>query len=129
MSLTALCVPAISRRVEGMAGGPDCFALISGIPIQCLRCACSIKSRNAAESEQGAVQGALFGAQAIATGIGPVFFATLFSEFTRSDRPRFVPLLPGAPFMLGSALMSFAVIVACLLPKGAHSKRPEPAQE
>lgn len=53
----------------------------------------SIKSANAQEHEQGSVQGALYGARALASGTGPLLFAALFSAFTRTDSP--LPYFPG----------------------------------
>lgn len=51
---------------------------------------------------QGAMQGALFGARSLATGMGPVIFAAVFSLFSRSDSrlpffPGLLPLLPDRP--------------------------------
>jgi hypothetical protein len=46
------------------------------------------------EHEQGAVQGALYGARALASGTGPLLFALLFSAFTKTDSP--LPYFPGA---------------------------------
>ncbi len=42
---------------------------------------------------QGTIQGALYGAKALAQGIGPLIFASLFSAFTRSDSR--LPFFPG----------------------------------
>lgn len=42
---------------------------------------------------QGAMQGALFGARSLATGLGPVLFAAAFSVFSRSDSR--LPFFPG----------------------------------
>mmetsp|Transcript_12814 Transcript_12814/g.38699 ORF Transcript_12814/g.38699 Transcript_12814/m.38699 type:complete len:525 (-) Transcript_12814:561-2135(-) len=74
----------------------------------------SIKANNVDETEQGTVQGALFGAKALATGTGPLLFAALFAGFTKTDSP--LPYYPGAPFLMGSALMVVAVVVAATLP-------------
>lgn len=40
------------------------------------------------------VQGALYGAKALATGAGPLFFAAMFAGFTKTDSP--LPYFPGA---------------------------------
>lgn len=53
------------------------------------------------------VQGALYGAKALATGIGPLLFAAMFAGFTKTDSP--LPYFPGAPFLLGTALMTVAI--------------------
>jgi DHA1 family tetracycline resistance protein-like MFS transporter len=70
----------------------------------------SIKSINVLESEQGAVQGALQGARALAQGLGPLAFAGIFSLFTKTSSP--LPYFPGAPFVFGAVLMLIALIVA-----------------
>lgn len=79
----------------------------------------SIKANNANSSEQGTVQGALFGARALAQGIGPVMFAAIFSAFTRSDTD--LPYFPGAPFLFGTLLMLVAVMIAAYI-----EIKPEP---
>lgn len=77
----------------------------------------SIKANNAQEHEQGSVQGALYGARAVASGVGPLAFAFLFSLFSRSDSP--LPFFPGAPFILGTIMMIFSTILALSLEPGA----------
>lgn len=67
----------------------------------------SIKANNVADSEQGTIQGALYGAKALATGTGPLLFAAMFAGFTKTDSP--LPYFPGAPFLLGTALMVVAI--------------------
>lgn len=73
----------------------------------------SIKANAALHHEQGSVQGALYGARALASGLGPVAFAFLFAAFTRSDSP--LPYFPGAPFVLGTVLMAAATFAAVRL--------------
>lgn len=77
----------------------------------------SIKANNAEEHEQGSVQGALYGARALASGTGPLAFALLFSLFTRTDST--LPFYPGAPFIFGSVVMLGAVVMAARLPVDA----------
>jgi hypothetical protein len=59
------------------------------------------------------VQGALYGARALATGTGPLLFAAMFSAFTKSDSP--LPYFPGAPFLLGTVLMTVAIGYSLLI--------------
>lgn len=73
----------------------------------------SIKANNSEEHEQGSVQGALYGARAIASGIGPLVFAFLFKAFTTSDSS--LPFFPGAPFVLGFFLMLMTTVLAWTL--------------
>eukprot|EP00192_Tetraselmis_astigmatica_P003250 CAMPEP_0117654092 /NCGR_PEP_ID=MMETSP0804-20121206/3555_1 /TAXON_ID=1074897 /ORGANISM="Tetraselmis astigmatica, Strain CCMP880" /LENGTH=536 /DNA_ID=CAMNT_0005460341 /DNA_START=285 /DNA_END=1895 /DNA_ORIENTATION=- len=77
----------------------------------------AIKSNNSAEHEQGAVQGALFGAKALAGGLGPLVLAQIFRMFTRTDSS--LPYLPGMPFVLGACIMGLCAIVAATLPKNS----------
>eukprot|EP00191_Tetraselmis_sp_GSL018_P019196 CAMPEP_0177591420 /NCGR_PEP_ID=MMETSP0419_2-20121207/7988_1 /TAXON_ID=582737 /ORGANISM="Tetraselmis sp., Strain GSL018" /LENGTH=576 /DNA_ID=CAMNT_0019082161 /DNA_START=84 /DNA_END=1813 /DNA_ORIENTATION=+ len=80
----------------------------------------AIKSNNSAEHEQGAVQGALFGAKSLAQGTGPLIFAPMFAAFTRSDSP--LPYMPGAPLLVGAALLLAASLLACSLPVEATER-------
>lgn len=82
----------------------------------------SIKSCACEESEQGAVQGALYGARALASGAGPLLFAWLFAAFTRTDSWTGV-FFPGAPFLLGAALMTAAIGMAATIPRDAGGSR------
>ena len=53
---------------------------------------------------QGQIQGALYGARALAQGLGPFAFAAMFAAFSRSDSP--LPYFPGESG-LSSAPASF----------------------
>lgn len=77
----------------------------------------SIKANNSEEHEQGSVQGALYGARSIASGMGPLAFAYLFKVFTQSDSS--LPFFPGAPFVLGTLVMAATTVLACTLPADA----------
>lgn len=77
----------------------------------------SIKANNSQEHEQGSVQGALYGARAIASGIGPLVFAYLFKIFTVSDSS--LAFFPGAPFVLGFFLMVMTTALAWTLDPAA----------
>ncbi len=45
-----------------------------------------------------ALQGALYGAKALATGTGPLMFAAIFAAFTKTDSP--LPYFPGTSRLL-----------------------------
>lgn len=79
------------------------------------RCACCVHAEAAQQpdSKSQHVQGALYGARALATGTGPLLFAAMFSAFTKSDSP--LPYFPGAPFLLGTALMTVAIGYSLLI--------------
>jgi len=66
-----------------------------------------IKANNSSPDEQGAVQGALYGARALASGIGPLIFGMLFRSF--------LDVQPGVPFVLGAILMAAAACIAWTL--------------
>ncbi|DBA82924.1 hypothetical protein WJX77_008143 [Trebouxia sp. C0004] len=70
----------------------------------------SIKANNVRDSEQGTIQGALYGARALAQGTGPIIFAAIFAAFTREESP--FPKFAGAPFVFGAVLMLVAIGIA-----------------
>ena len=47
------------------------------------------------------LQGALYGAKALATGTGPLLFAAMFAAFTKTDSP--LPYFPGVQCPVSSA--------------------------
>lgn len=73
----------------------------------------SIKANNVRDSEQGTIQGALYGARALAQGTGPIIFAAVFAAFTREESP--FPKFAGAPFVLGAVLMLIAICIAATI--------------
>ena len=66
-----------------------------------------IKANNSSSQEQGAVQGALYGARALASGLGPLLFGLLFRLFVDEH--------PGLPFVLGAVLLMGAALIAWTL--------------
>lgn len=69
---------------------------------------------------QGELQGAITSLMSLAAIIGPLVMNNLFFYFTHSDAPVY---LPGAPFFLGSVLMSAGAIIAY---KTLHHKKVQP---
>lgn len=67
----------------------------------------SIKSSYVADSEQGAVQGALGSAKSLATGIGPMVFSALYFAARHGSY-----YFPGLPFLISFFLVVIAVVVA-----------------
>ena len=65
-----------------------CFSFISFPAIS------AMKSNNVGETEQGRIQGALYGVKQFGGGLGPVAFGAVFNEFTGSHavwyNPRFI---------------------------------------
>ncbi|KAL4420298.1 hypothetical protein ABPG77_001388 [Micractinium sp. CCAP 211/92] len=118
--LVALAASAIQQLILAMAGAK--WVAFLGISLGSLGSMSfptisSIKSNNAQEHEQGSVQGALYGARALASGTGPLVFAFLFAAFTRTESP--LPFFPGAPFLFGFALMLLAIGITATIPSTA----------
>jgi MFS transporter, DHA1 family, tetracycline resistance protein len=74
----------------------------------------AVKANNCRPDEQGLVQGALASLRALATGIGPLFFAALYRACATADAP--LGFRPGLVFWAAAALTMAAVGVACTLP-------------
>ncbi len=91
--------------------------------------AAALQANGAAASEQGQVQGALYGARAFAGGAGPLLFGAVFAAFSRTGSP--LPYAPGAVFALGSLAMVAAVALAAGLPAdgGGRGGDVEAAEE
>jgi DHA1 family tetracycline resistance protein-like MFS transporter len=66
-------------------------------------------SRNVADNEQGAIQGALTGLSSVAGFLGPILSTSLFGYFVGPKAP--VPL-PGVGFFLGALLILASLAVA-----------------
>jgi DHA1 family tetracycline resistance protein-like MFS transporter len=135
----ALVGPTVSRLGErvalvmGLAFGAVGFAIyglaptgwwfFAGIPIMSLwgfygPAAQGMMSRRVAPNEQGQLQGALAGVVTLAGIAGPAIFAITFQTFIGRARDWH---LPGAPYLLASALLLVAIGVAWRL---THSAVP-----
>ncbi|MGE3108746.1 MAG: TCR/Tet family MFS transporter [Phycisphaerales bacterium] len=66
-----------------------------------------VVSKAVLPSEQGMLQGALSGLQSVAAVVGPLLGTGVFRYFTRDGAD---VVLPGAPFLVGSALCALALI-------------------
>ena len=100
---------AAGFAVSGLATTGRVFCL--SIPILALwglwrPAAQAIMTSRVDPSEQGRLQGALAGIQGIAFMIGPVLFTSTFAAAVRAGS------LPGAPFLLATALVVAALLVA-----------------
>ena len=82
----------------------------------------ALKSVNAHEGEQGRVQGALFGAKALAQGIGPLIFSALFTYYAQPQR-----YFPSAPMVGLSVLMAAGAAVATAIQTPRTSARDLPS--
>ena len=80
-------------------------------------------SRNVADNEQGAVQGALTSLTSIAGIFGPLIGTSLFGYFISSNAPF---QLPGAPFLVGGVITLVALFLA-LRTLAKHPSAAKPA--
>jgi MFS family permease len=117
LGLAASAAQQLSLALAGSKGAALGAVALGSLGSVAFPTVSSIKANNAGEHEQGAVQGALAGARALASGVGPLLFAFVFALTTRTDSP--LPFFPGASFLLGSALMVGAVGLTLALPADA----------
>src|SRR5262249_29123277 len=102
----------VGFAVYGLAATGTVFWI--GVPIQALWGLAfppmqSLMSHRVGESEQGQLQGALGSLRGIAFMIGPALFTGTFATFIGERKDWH---LPGAPFLLASALLVIATGVA-----------------
>lgn len=81
---------------------PYCLGGIGGPPLQ------AVISNHVPANEQGELQGALTSMMSATTIIGPPLMTNLFAYFTGKTAPVY---FPGAPFLLGAALMLVSTIL------------------
>ncbi len=82
---------------------PYCFGGIAQPALQ------AVMAGQVPANEQGELQGALASLQSANAIVGPLVMNNLFFYFTHSSAPVY---LPGAPFLLGAALLLSAFIIA-----------------
>lgn len=82
---------------------PYCFGGIAQPAIQ------AVMAGKVPPNAQGELQGALTSLMSLASIIGPLVMNNLFFYFTHSNAPFY---LPGAPFFLGSILMTASAVIA-----------------
>ena len=82
---------------------PYCLGGIAGPALQ------SILSGEVPSNEQGELQGALTSLISATTIIGPLVMTYLFAHFTQKNAPLH---FPGAPFLLGAAMMLGSAVIA-----------------
>jgi MFS transporter, DHA1 family, tetracycline resistance protein len=82
---------------------PYCLGGIAGPAIQ------SVIASHVPMNEQGELQGALTSLISVTSVIGPIMMANIFAHFSQKDAGVY---FPGAPFILGAALMLTSAVVA-----------------
>jgi DHA1 family tetracycline resistance protein-like MFS transporter len=103
----ALAYAILGNATQGWivyAAGP--FAALSGF---CNPAVTNMMSVQLSDSEQGELQGALGAAQGLALMIGPVLLTWVFYVF--ADRESSALYMPGAPFLVASALAVLCLIL------------------
>ncbi|RNF83648.1 MFS transporter [Lysobacter psychrotolerans] len=90
------------------------WMFLLGIPVSALWAIASpatqaLITRQVGADVQGRIQGALMGLISLAGILGPALFAGSFGFFIGPHSPR---PLPGAPFLIAAALLSFGVAIA-----------------
>jgi DHA1 family tetracycline resistance protein-like MFS transporter len=120
--LLGLVCGAVGFLIFGMAPtGPLCWL---GIPVMALwgvsgAATQALMTRLVAPDRQGQLQGATASVQSVSQLVGPFLFTLTFSYFIGGNAP--VPL-PGAPFLLASALLVLSLVIAMRTLAGEDSK-------
>jgi DHA1 family tetracycline resistance protein-like MFS transporter len=110
--LLGLCCGAVGFFIFGAAPTGPLFWL--GIPVMALwgianAATQGLMSRLVAADQQGALQGATTSVQSLSQLVGPFLFTLTFAYFIGGGAPL---KLPGAPFLLASALLLLALVIA-----------------
>jgi hypothetical protein len=83
----------------------------------------AIKANMCGVDQQGLVQGALAGIRALASGLGPLAFAQVFSMTTRTGSE--FGYHPSVVFYMSCTLMGVAALVAATVPSNAGRSTPD----
>jgi DHA1 family tetracycline resistance protein-like MFS transporter len=83
-----------------------------------------LMSRLVAPDQQGALQGATTSVQSLSQLVGPFLFTLTFAYFIGNNAPW---VMPGAPFLLASALLLLALLIAARVLAEMRETAPEPA--
>jgi DHA1 family tetracycline resistance protein-like MFS transporter len=124
--LLGLCCGAIGFLIFGVAPTGPLFWL--GIPVMALwgianAATQGLMSRLVAQDQQGALQGATTSVQSLSQLVGPFLFTLTFAYFIGSGAPW---VMPGAPFLLASALLLLALLIAARVLADLRQTVPEP---
>ncbi|KXZ52567.1 hypothetical protein GPECTOR_9g611 [Gonium pectorale] len=88
---------------------------IGGLASVCWPCLTALQTAGVDPRQQGAVFGALQGISAMASGLGPLLFASVFRAVTRTDSP--LPFMPWVVWLLAAALTAVAIGITLTLPQ------------
>lgn len=125
--LTGLAFGVAGFALYGLAPTAAMFWL--GLPVLTLwgfsaPSAQSLMTKRVSPSEQGQLQGAIGSLRGIAGLFGPGLFTSVFARFIR---PEARPHLPGAPFLLASALVACSLALAWRVTRGEALASPPAA--
>jgi DHA1 family tetracycline resistance protein-like MFS transporter len=118
--LLGLYCGAIGFLIFGVAPTGPLFWL--GIPVMALwgvanAATQGLMSQLVAPDQQGALQGATTSVQSVSQLVGPFLFTLTFAYFIGSSAPW---IMPGAPFLLASALLVLALLIAAPVTAPRH---------
>jgi MFS transporter, DHA1 family, tetracycline resistance protein len=110
--LLGLASGAAGFLIYGAAPTGPLFWL--GIPVMALRGVAgaaiqALTTQRVAPDQQGQLQGATSSVQSVSQLVGPFLFTLTFAYFIGAEAPL---KLPGAPFLLASALLVLALVIA-----------------
>jgi DHA1 family tetracycline resistance protein-like MFS transporter len=110
--LLGLSSGALGFLIFGLAPSGSLFWL--GIPVMALwgvagAATQALTTQLVAPDQQGKLQGATSSVQSVSQMVGPFLFTLTFAYFIGANAPL---KLPGAPFLLASALLVLALVIA-----------------
>jgi DHA1 family tetracycline resistance protein-like MFS transporter len=127
--LLGLCCGAVGFFIFGAAPTGPLFWI--GIPVMALwgiagAATQGLMTRLVAPDQQGALQGATTSVQSVSQMVGPFLFTLTFAYFIGGNAPL---KLPGAPFLLASALLVLALLIAARVLAGMGHNIVIPGRE
>jgi MFS transporter, DHA1 family, tetracycline resistance protein len=124
--LLGLCCGAAGFFIFGAAPSGPLFWI--GIPVMALwgiagAATQGLTTQLVAPDQQGQLQGATTSVQSVAELVGPFLFTLTFAYFIGGSAPW---VMPGAPFLLASALLLLAFVIAGRVLAGMRQSAPKP---
>ncbi|GIL87039.1 hypothetical protein Vretifemale_15204, partial [Volvox reticuliferus] len=118
--LLALGLAAYAAECVALAAAPTKAAGLAAVSIGSLASVCwpaltALQTAGVDPTQQGAVFGALQAISSMASGLGPLVFAAVFRQVTRSDSG--LAPMPGVVWYLAAAMTAVAIGLALSLPE------------
>jgi len=123
--LLGLCCGAAGFFIFGAAPSGPLFWI--GIPVMALwgiagAATQGLMTQLVAPDQQGQLQGATTSVQSVSELVGPFLFTLTFAYFIGGSAPL---VMPGAPFLLASALLLLAFVIAARVLAGMRQSAPK----